>query len=154
MVSVTNKVAKLEKDIIEFKASQAIGTGSSILPFKYKVQMTFNFKIRSGIVFIFRGQQANPVIMSKVSVLIDGQEPGIDGDLQSTQFLASVSYEPREWTLGYYAYTGNALNVTEYVAGCDYDLWNNIGSSTHTAVLDGYIWTSCEGDFEIVPGSE
>jgi len=150
MSSLPQKIHKLEQDIIQFKASQALGASSSqVIPvYHLDITVTALWYLGLGVVFKFTsGSVINPLVMPRLKAYIDGVEytdvdllQGIDYD----EYL--VALDAAEWTGETYALpdehsTGFRIFIVD----------NNEKGLSDTSVfrIVGTVYATCQGDCKV-----
>lgn len=146
MSSLVEKVHNLEQDIIQFKASQGIGSSSSQVIPVYEVDYSKSavYYVGANIIIKFTAKDTiNPILMPRLKTYVDGVEQtalGYNNSLFYDEFENALLIA--QWTGSSYELP-NEKTTTVHIQV----LSNNLG--THTFRIAGTIYASCLGECKL-----
>jgi len=144
-------IHKLEQDIIEFKASQGIGSSSSRILKAGEIDFSSTMYMDKYIIIVFKGKSIHPIIMPRLECRINGSKCK-DLYLNGVRQTGNVCWLNYDTTmmLGtlYYHNDADSNTFNEYTTG----VYIQVGKDDFneaSVTVKGTLYASCEGEMRI-----
>lgn len=144
-MNLAERVHNLEEDVIQFKASQALGSSSTrIIPIS-NVSVSGNMKMEHYVVGIFKSTGTiNPLVTPRLTVKINGSTP--------TEGSRNVYITYDDFYIHYLLMSAGKINTNlfdEYTTGFLLRLNHTAYGSTQPYSVSGTVYATCEGTLTI-----
>lgn len=155
-----NKIIELESELVKYKTTQSLGTGSGCSITVGTIDETYILDplgtVPIELLILFRGMSINPIIQPEITCTYDGNIVVPDGKSPSQQrytYTTSTDSEGASITIELQQITSTIDPRDEHVATYTVTVENSVyDEDSHTIRFEGTVYASCPGEIEVYTG--